>query len=373
MIADHLRSAAFLVADGVQPSNEGRGYVLRRIMRRGMRHAHKIGNKDPLMHRSGATLVDAMGEHFTELKRAEASITEILRLEETRFKETLDRGLKLLGEETDRLGDRQALPGDVAFRLYDTFGFPLDLTADILRGQGREVDQAGYDAALEVQRTAARASWKGSGDASTDKLWFGIRDGVPASEFLGYDTLNAEGVVLALANAEAQVESIKAGETGFVIANQTPFYAESGGQQGDRGTITSEGGARARVLDTQKRVSDMWVHEIEVEEGTLAVGDAVAFAVDDSRRAALQGHHSATHLLHEALRQRLGAHVAQKGSMVASDRLRFDFSHNAQVGADELADVEIAVNEEILANTPGADQSDVTRGSHRSGRNGTVW
>ena len=352
VIADHLRSAAFLVADGVQPSNEGRGYVLRRIMRRGMRHAHKIGNKDPLMHRLVPTLVEAMGEHFTELKRAEASITEILRLEETRFKETLDRGLKLLGDETGRLGDGQALPGDVAFRLYDTFGFPLDLTADILRGQGREVDQAGYDAALEVQRAAARASWKGSGDASTDKLWFTIRDAVPASEFLGYDTLTAEGVVLALANTDAQVDTLKPGETGYLIANQTPFYAESGGQQGDRGTITTEGGATATVLDTQKRVSDMWVHEVQVDTGTLSVGDAVAFTVDSTRRAALAGHHSATHLLHEALRQRLGEHVAQKGSLVASDRLRFDFSHTAQVGAAELADIEVAVNEEILANTP---------------------
>ena len=352
VIADHLRSAAFLVADGVQPSNEGRGYVLRRIMRRGMRHAHKIGNKDPLMHKLVPTLVEAMGEHFTELKRAEASITEILRLEETRFKETLDRGLKLLGDETDRLGEGQALPGDVAFKLYDTFGFPLDLTADILRGQGREVDQAGYDSALEAQRAAARASWKGSGEAATDTLWFDIREDVPASEFLGYDTLTAEGAVLALTTTEAKVESLSAGDRGFLIANQTPFYAESGGQQGDRGRIVGENGLVIRVLDTQKRVGDLWVHEIDVEAGSVRVGDPLVFEVDGTRRLAMAGHHSATHLLHEALRQRLGAHVAQKGSLVAADRLRFDFSHTSQVSAAELADIEVQVNEEILANTP---------------------
>ena len=351
VIADHLRSAAFLVADGVQPSNEGRGYVLRRIMRRGMRHAHKIGNKDPLMHRLVPTLVEAMGEHFTELRRAEASITEILRLEETRFKETLDRGLRLLGEETDRLGEGEALPGAVAFRLYDTFGFPLDLTADILRGQGRSVDQAGYDEALEAQRAAARASWKGSGEAATDTLWFEIREQVEASEFLGYSTLHAEGAVLALTKDAAQTQQLKTGDSGFLIANQTPFYAESGGQKGDRGEITTEAGARLRVLDTQKQLGDLWVHQVEVVEGEISVGDAVAFAVDPDHRAALAGHHSATHLLHEALRQRLGAHVAQKGSLVAADRLRFDFSHTAQVSEAELTDIEIAVNEEILANT----------------------
>ncbi|MGB1148452.1 MAG: alanine--tRNA ligase-related protein, partial [Alphaproteobacteria bacterium] len=296
--------------------------------------------------------VEAMGEHFTELKRAEASITEILRLEETRFKETLDRGLKLLGDETDRLGDGQSLPGDVAFKLYDTFGFPLDLTADILRGQGRDVDQAGYDAALEAQRAAARASWKGSGEAATETLWFDIREDVPASEFLGYDTLTAEGAVLALVNTDAKVESLTKGDKGFLIANQTPFYAESGGQQGDRGTIAGEDGLAIKVLDTQKRVGDLWVHEIEVESGTVKVGDPVAFLVDGDRRASMAGHHSATHLLHEALRQRLGAHVAQKGSLVAADRLRFDFSHNSQVSNDELADIEVQVNEEILANTP---------------------
>ena len=351
VIADHLRSSAFLIADGVQPSNEGRGYVLRRIMRRAMRHAHKIGNQDPLMHKLVPALVREMGEHFGELKRAEAMITEILRLEESRFKETLDRGLRLLTEATNKLGGGETLAGDVAFKLYDTYGFPLDLTQDILRGQDRQVDLDGFTAAMDAQKAAARANWKGSGDAVSDALWFELRDAYGPTEFLGYAGTRAEGVVQAMVKDGAKVESLTMGDIGSIIANQTPFYAESGGQQGDQGTITTETGAQLRVTDTQKHADGIFVHAISVEAGSVAVGDAVIMQADQTRRNALASHHSATHLLHEALRQELGNHVAQKGSLVAPDRLRFDFSHSVAMSDRELNAVERAINDQILANT----------------------
>ena len=351
VIADHLRSSAFLIADGVQPSNEGRGYVLRRIMRRAMRHAHKIGNQDPLMHKLVPALVREMGEHFGELKRAESMITEVLKLEETRFKETLDRGLKLLTEETNRLGDKEPLAGDVAFKLYDTYGFPLDLTQDILRGQERPVDLDGFNAAMEKQKAAARASWKGSGDASSDALWFSLRDQHGSTEFLGYAGTHAEGVCQALVQEGAEVTSMAAGQSGQLIASQTPFYAESGGQQGDHGTMRTEDGATLVVTDTRKHADGLFVHHVEVTSGELKVGDSLVMQVDDTRRAGLAAHHSATHLLHEALRRHLGDHVAQKGSLVAPDRLRFDFSHSMQMSGEQIEAVEDEINREILANT----------------------
>ena len=351
VIADHLRSSAFLIADGVQPSNEGRGYVLRRIMRRAMRHAHKIGNHDPLMHKLVPSLVREMGEHFGELKRAEAMITEILRLEETRFKETLDRGLKLLTDATNKLGDRETLAGDVAFKLYDTYGFPLDLTQDILRGQERQVDLDGFNAAMDAQKAAARANWKGSGDAASDKLWFELRDAHGPTEFLGYAGTHAEGVAQAMVQDGSVVDQLTVGDSGSIIVNQTPFYAESGGQQGDHGVMTSEDGARLVVTDTQKHADGLFVHSVTVEAGQVKSGDALIMQADQTRRNGLASHHSATHLLHEALRRELGDHVAQKGSLVATDRLRFDFSHSVAMSDAELATVERAINDQILANT----------------------
>jgi len=350
VIADHLRASSFLIADGVLPSNEGRGYVLRRIMRRAMRHAHIIGCKDPLMWRLVPALVKQMGEAFGELHRAESLITETLELEETRFKETLGRGLRQLEDATATLSEGADLPGDVAFKLYDTYGFPLDLTQDILRGQGRRVEQAGFDAAMEAQRAAARAAWSGSGEAATDALWFDLRQRVGASEFFGYSTETAEGQVLALVVDGAEVEEVAQGEVSIVV-NQTPFYGESGGQMGDTGLIVSTDGARISVTDTQKRVGDLVVHRGEMQEGRLALGDAVELKVDGERRSKLRANHSATHLLHEALRRHLGDHVTQKGSQVASDRLRFDFSHPRAVDRETLKAVEREVNARIRGNT----------------------
>jgi alanyl-tRNA synthetase len=327
VIADHLRATAFLIADGVLPSNEGRGYVLRRIMRRGMRHVHKLGVKEPMIWRLVPALTALMGQAFPELGRAEALIAETLRLEEGRFAQTLDRGLKLLEEETARLGAAESLAGEVAFKLYDTFGFPLDLTQDILRGQGRAVDQAGFDAAMDRQRETARKAWAGSGEAATESLWFELREKLGATEFLGYDTETAEGQVLAIVRDGAAVESAQAGDEVQVIVNQTPFYGESGGQLGDSGLMFSADGAQLQVTDTQKKLGDLHVHFGKLVHDGLKVGEAVEMKVDGARRAGLRAHHSATHLLHEALRRRLGAHVTQKGSLVAPDRLRFDFSH----------------------------------------------
>ncbi|MGD9744448.1 MAG: alanine--tRNA ligase, partial [Dongiaceae bacterium] len=350
VIADHLRSTSFLIADGVLPSNEGRGYVLRRIMRRAMRHAHKLGAKEPLMWRLVPALVAQMGQAYPELGRAQPIIAETLRLEETRFRQTLERGLKLLEEETDRLGASQALAGDVAFRLYDTFGFPLDLTQDILRGQGRNVDTAGFDKAMAEQRAAARKAWAGSGEATTDQIWFELKEKVGATEFLGYATDMAEGQVLAIVKDGKPVERAKAGDRLELVANQTPFYGESGGQMGDTGIWFNGTGLEIAIDDTQKKLGELWVHSGEVRKGEVTLGDAVEMRIDRERRDRLRAAHSATHLLHEALRRRLGAHVTQKGSLVAPDRLRFDFSHPKPITQEDLAAIEAEVNRRVRRN-----------------------
>ena len=351
VIADHVRASSFLIADGVLPSNEGRGYVLRRIMRRGMRHAHMLGAKDPLLFEVAPTLAREMGDDYPELRRALPLITETLKLEEERFKITLDRGLKLLDEATGELEATAPLDGDTAFRLYDTYGFPLDLTQDILRGQGRTVDVTGFDAAMDRQRAAARQAWAGSGDTANDAVWFDMRERFGATEFLGYAQENAEGVVGALIAGGKEVDCLNPNENGLVILNQTPFYAESGGQIGDCGRLTGIDGVSARVMDVQKKVGDLWVHQVEVETGVLKIGDAVELAVDGERRSHIKRNHSATHLLHAALRDSLGAHVAQKGSLVAPERLRFDISHPKAITIDEVLEVEKAVNDRIRMNT----------------------
>ena len=326
VIADHLRATSFLIADGVLPSNEGRGYVLRRIMRRAMRHAELLGAKEPLMWKLVPALSREMGQAYPELLRAEPLITETLKLEETRFRKTLERGLSILDDETKSLKKGDKLKGETAFTLYDTYGFPLDLTQDALRPRGIGVDTDAFNAAMDKQREKARASWSGSGDAATEAIWFGLREKAGATEFLGYETETAEGVVTALVRDGKGVDALKKGESGAVILNQTPFYGESGGQVGDTGVMTGEG-VRFRVTDTQKKAGDLFVHTGTVEEGTLKAGTALQLDVDHARRTAIRSNHSATHLLHEALRQVLGDHVAQKGSLVAPDRLRFDFSH----------------------------------------------
>jgi alanyl-tRNA synthetase len=350
VIADHLRSSSFLIADGVLPSNEGRGYVLRRIMRRAMRHAHLIGAKDPLMHRLVPTLVAEMGTAYPELKRAEALITETQRLEEERFRITLARGLKLLDEETGRLGKGATLGGETAFKLYDTYGFPLDLTEDALKARGIAVDKAGFNAAMEKQRADARKAWAGSGEAADDAQWFAVRDELGATEFLGYDTEEAEGVIVAMMQGAHRAMSAKEGETIQILTNQTPFYGESGGQVGDQGTIRSAKG-EGRVIDTDKKLGSLHIHVVEVTKGSFAVTDAVDLKVDGERRRATRANHSATHLLHAALKRVLGPHVSQKGSLVAPDRLRFDFSQPKPVTPDELERIETLVNAIIRQNS----------------------
>ena len=350
VIADHLRSTSFLIADGVLPSNEGRGYVLRRIMRRAMRHAHLLGAQDPVMFRLVPALVAQMGQAFPELVRAKPLIEETLQLEETRFKTTLDRGLRLLDEELERLPEGGALPGETAFRLYDTYGFPLDLTQDALREKGRAVDVGGFEAAMLEQKRRARAAWAGSGEAAEDGLWLTLAERFGASEFLGYDTETAEGQILALVRAGAETDAAEAGETVQVVLNQTPFYAEFGGQVGDAGVLRTEA-AVVTITDVKKRAG-LFVHEGRVERGRLARGAAAELAVDHDRRAAIRAHHSATHLLHEALRRTLGDHVAQRGSLVAPDRLRFDFTHARAMAPAELAAVEAEVNAYVRQNTP---------------------
>ncbi len=350
VIADHLRSSAFLIADGVMPTNEGRGYVLRRIMRRAMRHAHKLGCREPLLWRLAPVLGREMGQAYPELLRAESVIVETLRLEEERFKQTLDRGLKLLDEETGRLGASEKLSGEIAFRLYDTFGFPLDLTQDILKGQNRAVDEAGFAAAMERQREIARKAWSGSGEAATERIWFSLRDRLGATEFLGYVAEKAEGQILALVKDGVEVEAAEAGDRIALILNQTPFYGESGGQMGDSGRLMAANGAEIAIADTEKKLGDLHVHIGEVTKGRIARGDAVEAAIDAERRAGLRAHHSATHLLHESLRRRLGAHVTQKGSLVAPDRLRFDFSHGRAIAPEDLAAIEAEVNRRIRHN-----------------------
>ena len=351
VIADHIRASSFLIADGVMPSNEGRGYVLRRIMRRGMRHAHILGAHEPLLWKLVPVLLGQMGQAYPELGRAQALIQETLKLEETRFRQMLDRGLRLLGDETKKLGQGGTLPGEVAFKLYDTFGFPVDLTADILRGQSLSLDQAGFDAAMERQRAAARAAWAGSGEAATDRVWFEIREKVGATDFLGYATDKAEARIDALVVDGKQVQEASAGEVAIVL-NQTPFYAESGGQMGDTGIIITAAGGRIEVSDTAKRVGDLHVHLGKLVKGSIKLGDTVTAEIDVERRRRLRANHSATHLLHEALRRQLGEHVTQKGSLVAPDRLRFDFSHPRAIEASDLAAIETEVNARIRLNQP---------------------
>jgi alanyl-tRNA synthetase len=351
VIADHLRASAFLIADGVLPSNEGRGYVLRRIMRRAMRHAELLGAKDPLMWRLVPVLNREMGQAYPELLRADALITETLQLEETRFRRTLERGLAILEDASRTLKKGDMFDGETAFTLYDTYGFPLDLTQDALRPRGISVDIASFTDAMERQRAKARASWAGSGEAADEVVWFGLREKLGATEFLGYETETAEGVVAALVRDGKEVATLAKGETGTVVLNQTPFYGESGGQVGDAGVMTGDG-IRSRVTDTQKHAGDLFVHTGTVEEGSLKPGTALALEVDHSRRGAIRKNHSATHLLHEALRQVLGDHVAQKGSLVASDRLRFDFSHPKPMTAGEIERVEDIANEIVLQNSP---------------------
>ncbi len=350
VIADHLRSTAFLIADGVLPSNEGRGYVLRRIMRRAMRHAHMMGARDPVMFRLVPALTRQMGAAYPELVRAETLIIDTLRLEETRFKAMLERGLGLLADETGKFGDREALPGDVAFRLYDTYGFPLDLTQDALREQGRAVDTTGFDAAMDEQRRRARAAWAGSGEAATEHVWFELKEKLGASEFLGYSTETAEAEILSIVVAGHPVERADAGRDIAVVLNQTPFYAESGGQVGDTGRIAGANFA-ITVTDTQKKLGDLIVHFGRVETGVAEIGRPVLAEVDHHRRTNIRANHSATHLLHEALRRRLGTHVMQKGSLNAPDRLRFDVSQPTPIGRDDLAWVENEVNARIRENT----------------------
>ncbi len=353
VIADHLRSTSFLIADGVMPSNDGRGYVLRRIMRRAMRHAHLLGAKDPVMHQLVPALVGQMGQAYPELGQAQAMIEETLLLEETRFKQTLDRGLKLLDDELDGLDEGAQLPGAAAFKLYDTYGFPLDLTQDALREKGREVDTDGFDAAMEEQKAKARAAWSGSGDAADNAVWFDVLDGAEATDFLGYDTEKAEGQVLALVADGKKVDTLGEGAEGWVVTNQTPFYAESGGQVGDEGVIRrlENRDDAATVSDTRKFADGkIFAHKVVVSKGTLATGEAVELEVDHTRRSTIRANHSATHLLHEALRNALGDHVAQRGSLNAPDRLRFDFSHGKALSAEELAKVEAEVNAYIRQN-----------------------
>ena len=351
IIADHLRASAFLVADGVLPSNEGRGYVLRRIMRRAMRHAQLLGSRDPLMWRLVPVLVREMGQAYPELVRAEALISETLRLEETRFRVTLARGLSILDDETVGLVSGQKLNGETAFKLYDTYGFPLDLTQEALRARGVGVDTDAFSKAMERQRAEARKAWAGSGEAATETVWFGVRDQVGATEYLGYETERAEGVVGALVSGGQEVEVLEAGQKGLVVLNQTPFYGESGGQVGDMGVMTAVG-LRVLVTNTQKKLGDLFVHEVTVELGALRKGQALELEVDHSRRSAIRANHSATHLLHEALRQVLGDHVAQKGSLVSPDRLRFDFAHPKPISDGELAEVEEIANRMVLQNGP---------------------
>ncbi|MBI1263103.1 MAG: alanine--tRNA ligase [Rhizobiales bacterium] len=351
VIADHLRSSCFLIADGVMPSNEGRGYVLRRIMRRGMRHAQLVGAADPLMWRLVPALVRQMGDAYPELRRAEALITETLKLEETRFRETLVRGLKLLEEEVDQMGGSRVLPGEVAFKLYDTYGFPLDLTQDALRAKGITVDQSGFDGAMERQRADARKAWSGSGQTATETVWFELRDKLGATEFLGYETESAEGKITAIIVDGQPVDHIEAGQEAAIITNQTPFYGESGGQTGDSGVLFAPAGAEFPVSDTMKKLGDMHVHLGKITRGTLKVGDVVEMKVDHALRTATRANHSATHLLHEALRRLLGEHVTQKGSLVSSERLRFDFSHPKPMTAEEIARVEEIVNAMVRQNS----------------------
>lgn len=350
VIADHLRSTSFLLADGVLPSNEGRGYVLRRIMRRAMRHAHLIGAKDPLMHRLVPELVTEMGQAYPELQRGQALITEVLEREETQFRRTLDKGLQLLDDATGTLSGGDQLDGETAFKLYDTFGFPYDLTEDALRARDIGVDRAGFDVAMARQKAAARAAWKGSGDAASTEVWFDIAEREGSTEFTGYASTSGEGTIVALVKDGAEVQSAAAGDDVIILTNQTPFYGESGGQAGDLGSISTPTGFTAEVSDTGKPLGRLHTHQATVTAGTINVGDSVQLHVDAARRDRIRANHSATHLVHAALRNRLGDHVTQKGSLVAEDKLRFDFSHPKPMSEEDIALIEAEVNAEIRAN-----------------------
>jgi alanyl-tRNA synthetase len=350
VIADHLRASSFLIADGVLPSNEGRGYVLRRIMRRAMRHAELLGMREPLMWKLVPTLVKEMGEAYPELVRSQMMITETLLLEEARFRKTLERGLRILEDESAGLNQGQVFSGDTAFKLYDTYGFPLDLTQDALRSRGITVDTETFSRAMETQRNDARKAWKGSGEAHTETIWFDIREQAGATEFLGYDTEKAEGVIRAIVRDSRKPELLKAGESAQLVFNQTPFYAESGGQTGDHGVVQSASGARFIVTTTEKRLGDLFIHSGRLESGSLAVGEPVELIVDHARRFGNRQHHSATHLLHEALRKTLGTHVQQKGSLVEPERLRFDFSHTKPISREELREIEEIANSVVQQN-----------------------
>ena len=350
VIADHLRSSGFLIADGVLPANEGRGYVLRRIMRRAMRHAHLLGAKEPLMHRLVGGLVSEMGGAYPELVRAQPLIEETLRREETRFRRTLENGLKLLDDATADMGEGETLSGETAFKLYDTYGFPYDLTEDALRRQGLSVDRAGFDAAMAEQKAAARAAWKGSGEKASEEVWYDIAESAGSTEFTGYTSAEGEGEVVAIVKHGARVESAGEGDEVAILTNQTPFYGESGGQMGDAGAITSLDGFSAIVTDTSKPLGRLHAHHARIASGRVKVGDTVKLAIDVTRRDMLRANHSATHLLHAALRERLGQHVTQKGSLVAPDRLRFDFSHPEALSPAQIAQVEADVNAQVRGN-----------------------
>ena len=352
VIADHLRASSFLVADGVLPSNEGRGYVLRRIMRRAMRHAHLLGAKDPLMHRLVPSLVAEMGGAFPELVRAQAAVEATLLQEETQFRRTLSNGLRLLDDATATMGAGDTLPGDVAFKLYDTYGFPYDLTEDALRAKGFGIDRAGFDEGMAKQKAMARAAWKGSGAKASDDVWFDIAERVGSTEFTGYTSTEGVGEVVAILVDGVETDNVVAPTSAVIVTNQTPFYGESGGQMGDAGLITSDGGLRAVVDDTTKPLGRLHAHQAKIESGALSVGDSVNLIIDAARRHRIRANHSATHLLHAALRNRLGTHVTQKGSLVAPDRLRFDFSNNSALTAEDIAAIETEVNAEIRGNQP---------------------
>lgn len=351
VIADHLRAASFLVAEGVLPSNEGRGYVLRRIMRRAMRHGELLGVKDPLMHRLVPTLIQEMGQAFPELVQAKALITETLELEETRFRKTLDRGLKILDEASGGLESGGQLPGDVAFKLYDTYGFPFDLTEDALRSREISVDREGFDVAMARQKADARAAWAGSGEQADERVWFELREQHGATEFLGYDTEHAEGVVLALVRDGKTIDDASQGDSVAIVTNQTPFYGESGGQAGDYGVLSGADDLRIEISDTKKMAGDLFVHLGQVKSDMVKPGAALQMQVDHARRSATRANHSSTHILHEALRLVLGSHVVQKGSSVGPERLRFDFSHPKAVSEDEIARVEAIANRIVLENS----------------------
>ncbi|MDO8378520.1 alanine--tRNA ligase [Phenylobacterium sp.] len=351
VIADHLRSTSFLIADGVSPSNEGRGYVLRRIMRRAMRHAHLLGAEEPLMHRLAPVLIAEMGGAYPELRRAEPVIVETLRQEEERFRRTLGRGMALLDEATAKMSEGGVLSGETAFKLYDTYGFPVDLTQDAVRGKGMTVDMEGFEAAMNQQRAQAREAWTGSGQASAAGEWFALRERLGATVFLGYDSIETTAQLLALVADGAEIDEAKAGQTVQALFDRTPFYAESGGQAGDIGEAEWEGG-KGKVVDTQKQAGDLHVHILEITEGALANGTRVRLAVDAERRLTTRSNHSAAHLLHAALRNVLGPHVSQKGQMVDGERLRFDFSHGGPLTGAELDAIETQVNAVIRQNLP---------------------